>query len=696
MKIYSSLHLLAALGVLTAAGAASAEEADTSRWKCESCPYPKGTSGSVDVGVGDVTQDSAKFGDYTGLQRKGPYLDLGGTASRRGDDGYYADLTATDLGLDSRRLVGQAGREGLYSLRVGYAEIPRHLTDGAATPFLGSGGGVLTLPAGFPAGSTATMPLASTLQPIELGYKYKRFDLGGSLIAGQDWGIRVSFRHDARDGTKPTSGSFFSTVSQFAAPVNQTTDQLEVSAAYSTRRLQATLGYQLSTFRNDNEGVAWANPFFPVTAGATSGQLALAPGNQFQQVVGSAGYDITPTIRVSGDFAVGRMTQDAAYLAPTLNAVLAPTVPALPVQSLGGRADTFNGGFKITAAPLEGLRLIASYARDRRDNRTPIQSYQAVVTDMFVDATPRSNTPFSFTQDRFKLGADYRGPGSLRWSGGAEQDNRQRSYQEVVTTRETLLWGRVVGQPRDDLSLSLKLAHSWRDNSVYGTSVWFGFAENPLLRKFYLADRLRDSAEGRAEFTVNEKVSLALSATYANDDYNHSAVGLTSARSWNLGADLSYAISEQTQVHAYAQGEWIRSRQSGSEAFSIPDWTGETKDSFDVLGVGLRHAAIPNKLDIGADLTISRSRSDVAVDNSANAPAFPGATTSLDSLKLYATYKLKDNLSVTGSYWYEHYDSQDWHLDGISPGTVPNLLAFGAQPPRYNVNVFRVAMRYRF
>jgi hypothetical protein len=40
-----------------------------------------------------------------------------------------------DLGLDSRRLSGQAGREGLYSLNVGYAEIPRHLTEGARTPF---------------------------------------------------------------------------------------------------------------------------------------------------------------------------------------------------------------------------------------------------------------------------------------------------------------------------------------------------------------------------------------------------------------------------------------------------------------------------------------------------------------------------------------------------------------------------------
>ena len=48
MKAYSPLFLLAALGVLSAAGTAAAQ-ADTSQWKCESCPYPKGSTGSVNA-----------------------------------------------------------------------------------------------------------------------------------------------------------------------------------------------------------------------------------------------------------------------------------------------------------------------------------------------------------------------------------------------------------------------------------------------------------------------------------------------------------------------------------------------------------------------------------------------------------------------------------------------------------------------
>ena len=200
MRIYSSLFLLGALGVLSAASAAAAP--DTSAWKCESCPYPKGTTGTVEVGVGTVSEDSAKFGDYTGLDSSGAYLLLGGDVSHRGESGYFADLSATDLGIDARTFEAKAGREGLYSLRLGYGEIPRHFADDAMTPFLGNGGNVLTLPnvPGFPADTTAAMPLSTTLQPVELGYGRTRVDLGRHMARPARTGASLSTC--ARTGAK--------------------------------------------------------------------------------------------------------------------------------------------------------------------------------------------------------------------------------------------------------------------------------------------------------------------------------------------------------------------------------------------------------------------------------------------------------------------------------------------------------------
>ncbi len=696
MKSHTPVFLLAALGLLSVLGPALAAPPDTSGWKCETCPYPKGTSGTVEAGVGNVSDDSSKFGDYTGLEKKGAFAVLGGNVSHRGE-GYWADLRASDLGLDTRSLFGRAGREGLYTLRLGYSEIPRWTTEGAATPFLGIGSDTLTLPAGvgFPAGTTAGMPLATTLRAVELGTQRQRYQLGGSFVGLDRWVFQVNLRRDVRDGTQAGTSSFFSTAAQLPFPVDQTTDQFEVSASYAAAQWQATLGYSLSQFRNGLESLTWDNPFPPVVAGADRGRLALAPDNRFQQFFGSAGWQITPMIRASADFAVGRMTQDEAFLPATINASIAG-VPALPAASLDGRVNTYVGNLRVTATPLPGLRVVGSWSHDERDNRTGIASYPQVATDMFLATSLRSNTPFGFTLDRFKLGADYRGPGSWKFAGGIDHELRDRSFTEVVETRETTVWGRASVQALDNLMLAGKLSHSERDHSTYGVAIWFGAPENPLLRKFNLASRSRDSGGLRADITVSEQISVGLAADFANDDYDDSLVGLKQARSASLGADVAFNLSEATQITGYAHSERIRSRQDGSLAFAAPDWSGRVKDRFEMLGVGVRHAAIPDKLDIGADVSASRSRSDVAVATGVGEPAFPTQKVSLDSLRVYATYKLTERMSINGSLWHEEYDAQDWRVDGVLPATVPNLLTFGQQAPKYRVDVVRVALRYRF
>jgi MtrB/PioB family decaheme-associated outer membrane protein len=696
MKTHSPLFLLGALGVLSGASAIAA--VDTSQWKCETCPFEKDKTSSVtvDVGVGAVSDDSAKFGDFTGLKDKGAFAVLGGSGRMRGEGGFYGSASASDLGLDSRSLAAEIGQEGLYRLRLGYSEIPRSFGDGAVTPFLGVGGSGLTLPAGYSSAgklTAADILAAAPAQPIDLESKRSRLDAGLSWLFGPQWSTRVSVRHDVRDGVQRIAGSFFTNASQLAAPVDHVTDQLEVAASYYSRSLQASLAYQASLFRNGQDSLVWANPFSPQVPGSDRGQLALAPDNQFHQIVASGGYEISPTVRASADIAFGRMTQDAAFVAATLNPNLAVTSPA---SSLQGKANTFNASLRLTAAVTERLRVNASVARDERDNQTASLSYPAVTTDMFLGATPRLNQPFSFTQDRFRLSADYRGgPAGLKTSIGIDQDNRERTLQEVATTRETTVWGRASARLRENLSASVKLAHAQRDNSGYGVASWISPPENPLLRKFYLAERKRDTFGARADVNVAEGVDVGLSMDLAYDDYNDTTLGLLYGRSASAGADVSAAISDQTQVHAFVQAERVRSRQWGSQNFAQPDWAALSKDVVEVVGVGVKHLAMKGKLELGADVTFSRSRSDVTVDLGSSNP-FPTAKTSLDSVRLNATYKLQENLSLLGSYWYEWYEARDWHYDGVTASAVPNLLAFGDPPPRYRVNVLRLAIRYRF
>jgi MtrB/PioB family decaheme-associated outer membrane protein len=294
------------------------------------------------------------------------------------------------------------------------------------------------------------------------------------------------------------------------------------------------------------------------------------------------------------------------------------------------------------------------------------------------------------------ISADYRATDEIKLSGGAEHDRRDRNFQEAVTTRETTLWGRMGMQASESVALSLKLALADRDHSTFGTATWFGYPENPLQRRYNLAARQRQSAAVRADVVLGEGVSLGLDADVAVDDYKDTLVGLTYGRNSGIGADLSAVITEQVLLQVYGRSDRMESKQAGSEQAGQPDWFARNKDNIDMLGLGLRYAAIKDKLDLGADLVFTRSDNDVEMDTTAGNSLFPTATTSMDSLKIFGTYRLRENLSVTASFWHERYKSQDWRLDGVLPATVTSLLTFGAQPPQYSVNVVRLALRYGF
>ncbi len=699
MKIKKPFILLGVLSLLPAPAAAedakaAAAAVDTSKWLCKLCKFESGTSGSVEVGAGNVSDSSAKFGEYNGLDEKGGYLVGGAVARHRAAGGTYWNARAADLGLDTRSAEIDGGRQGAYGLSLSYDEIPHVISDSARTPFLGSGGASLTLPAGFPAATTALMPLAGTLQTVDIETKRKRLGVGASWLPRSGWKYALGFRRENRDGTKRASGAFFVNAAQLIEPVDYDTDQIDASASYTGRRLQARLAYYGSRFKNANDALTWQNPFtVPAFPGATAGQRALPPDNQFHQLSATLGYQLTERTRASADIAWGRMTQDESFLAPTLNGTLA--VPALPRGSLDGRVDTLNADVKLSSALTERLGLNASYAHDERDNRTPQATYPWATTDMFL-STPRANLPYGFTRDLAKLSGDYRFSQRLRASVGADHDRLKRTYQEVDRTRENTIWGKARAHALEKIDLTLKLAHGERRNDGYQAPPGITPPENPLLRKYNMASRDRDSAGLRADIAATDRLNVGLGVDTSKDDYFDSPIGLTEAKDTSLNGDLSFALSERTSLNAFASRATIKSTQAGSELFAAPDWTAENHDTVQVLGIGVRHAAIKDKLDLGADYTTTRTRGEIKVATVVPAPGFPELTTKLRTLRLYAAYRVDKKISLHGRYWHERYSSADWMLDGVAPATIPNVLTLGEQSPNYSVDVIQISLRYAF
>jgi len=108
---------------------------------------------TVEAGVGSVSRSSFKFGEYNGLQDRGPFaignLDLRGGGRYDSDDTSRWAIQGRDLGLDTRSLSLDYGKQGRFRFGIGYDELRRNYSDSYQTPYLGVGSSNFVLPANW-------------------------------------------------------------------------------------------------------------------------------------------------------------------------------------------------------------------------------------------------------------------------------------------------------------------------------------------------------------------------------------------------------------------------------------------------------------------------------------------------------------------------------------------------------------------
>jgi len=666
---------------------------DITKWVCKFCTFEEGFSFDPELGVGYVSDDSAKFGEYTGLDQQGTYLVANGDARYRHTDGVWLDLSAVDLGLDSRYFGVEGGKQGQYELHFNYKELPHFISDTARTPFLGAGSQLLTLPAGWiPGATTDTMnALDASLRDVNFETKRKLLDLGGTLESVQHWAFAINVRHEDKSGMRGTGGSFVFNDARLPMPVDYTTDQFDASAAYTAARFQARIAYYGSIFKNDDHALVWSNPYIPLGLGGTQGQLGLAPDSQFHQLVISAGYRASDMMQLTAQLAAGRMTQDDSFLSYTINPALA-TQP-LPRNSLDGLVDTLSWNFKLNATPADKVRLNLTASYDDRNNHTPQSVYDWVTTDSGL-AAPRTNLPYSFNHGLLSADVSWAFDPMLHLYGGCSLDEIRRDLQEVGRTQEGSCWGKGVLDLRGNADVSLRYTHAERTVSDYLPNPDGTPPQNALMRLYNMADRDRDELLLRIDVMKFAKFTFGFDGDVTWDKYYNTAIGLLDGRSWSAAADCAWTLSEKFSANCYFSHGQIVSSQANAEMLApSPLWFGDSTDTTDSAGAGLKYTA-GEKFDFGVDYTYSRSKGEILMQGAT--AGFPDLKSELNSAKLYVNFTPKKKLSLRLTYWYESYRSNDWALDNVAPNTISNVLAFGEQSPNYDINVISLAARYQF
>ncbi|NOQ13811.1 MAG: MtrB/PioB family decaheme-associated outer membrane protein [Methyloprofundus sp.] len=705
----------------------------------------KNFSSYIELGGLYSSSDSQKFGEYTGLNKQHGFVIGNFNIQQRdaydSDSAAYWRITGTDLGLDSRFIGAEYGQQGSYKLFFEYDQLPHNQLVGARTPFDGVGTDYLHLPDTWVRGATTTgmTLLNDSLKNIDIGTERRKYNGGFILDLSRQWNVKLVLQHEDKEGLQATGGvmgvSGFNPLSIVAPkPIDQESNDVDVQVAFNGEKGQVQLGYHLSLFDNHIDSFSWQNPYelrLPSPSGYLDnvGGLATDPDNQAHKFSLSAAYRLAPKTRINGSFSYGLMLQDNPYIAYTVNPLLSVDSP-VPRESAGAKVETLHANLVFTTKPLKSVDIRSSYTYDQRDNDTPINDYAVLRNDsenqitQLNSQTIRTQLPYGRKQHRFKIDSGYRFLARNKLSIGYAYERNDRDYAEVELTDEHNAHIKLASSFMNMLNGWVKYEYIARTGSEYqGDALYLQshsaqylatvpeavrFENDPLIRKFNLADVKRNKVSFALNWLPLEPLSVGFNGHYSQDDYEQSELGLINAENFSGTVDLNYAINEGLSLYSFYSYEYFQNQQEGYTRFSNvgllfsrdPEqfWQVDTLDKINTVGVGVDWSVIKGAFDLQLDYTYSDALTETNTRQGSNLNGDPLADlkTTLHSLNLRANYRILENMRLQLSYRYEFFITDDFALDNISPDSIDEVLGLGNFSPDYNAHVVGLSAFYEF
>lgn len=608
----------------------------------------------IEFGAENVSRSSAKFGEYTGLNKSG------GTAianfSVRGGDAYEAGegtlrwgVKGTDLGTTSRELSGTVGNQGKWNLGIGYDELRHNLANTYQTPYQGNmGGNAFTLPAGFATAANATTLTAAQLaafQTVEIGSTRKNTSLNAAFNFAPQWNITFDYNNLVQSGAKLMSfgsdnhgGAGGQTVSILPNPTNYKTDTVTLALNWAGDKGHFTGSYFGSFFRDGYDRVTWTT--YRTTS--VTDTMSTAPSNNFHQLNLSGGYALAAKTKLVGGFSYARNTQNDAFLVPEL------MVTAAPKASLDGVVVTTHADLKLTDSSIKNLALAAGIKYDKRDNRTAsnIYNFNAINGG---DTALYPNTPLSIQKTQFEVTGDYRldkkqqillgynREDIKRWCNNyavnalypagtncvvakaAKEDKLSATYKFRADDSVNMNVGYAIGHRRTESDVLARTAMIGVNGGAIGNTIkglnggdFVGFVP------YFDEDRRQQILKAGVNWQATEKLSVGANGRYTRDRYEET-YGWKSGNQLSLNLDAAYSYSDNGSLFAYLT-EQNRKRDrtdlrtlaayaGSSSSVSAPAGatdSGTLKDDDTTIGLGFKQRGLMgNKLELVGDLNYS-------------------------------------------------------------------------------------------
>lgn len=643
---------------------------------------------SISVGIGSLSQNAPRFGQYSGVRDDEGYglLDLD-VVKRNDSTGTWLTFKGRNLGLDSRELRISHERQGDWAYFLDYNQTPRYEPYTVTTAITGIGTADLTIPAGSNVGV-----------PVQLKTQREAVGLGFSKQLGNGFNFEVTARNEEKTGARLFARG--QTFQFFPEPIDSTTRQLEATVSYNKDKLHLSGAYYGTSYDNANKALTSSN-----TTGY--GPQGLPPDNQSHQLSLAGGYSFSTSTRGTFKLARAIATQEDSFMT---GVTLAPAIIAAGINNLGARVDTTLMQVGLTSRPTSKLSLVANLRYEDRDDKTPVLRYTS--TAGATSTYDGDNEPRSIKRTNGKFEASYQLPLDLRLTGGFDYEEKVRNTSAVraVSFREKTEEASYRLELRRSMSETVAGAISYvrsdRTGSDFQTTVRNnGTAGINLIAPVHLADRLRDKVRVSVNWTPTDKLSLQFMADEIQDNYDQRTkheLGIREGTSTNYAIDAAYEFTDAWQATA-----WLSSNDNSTKQAAAPGasatagastvvaniWGSNVSSQTNAVGFGLR-GKLSSRLTIGADV----SHSDI-VDQyqqyaitGAPVASLPNITTNLTSLKLHGSYAIDKRSTVRLNYVYDRYNSDDWTWSTFAYSDGTKL----TQNPNQAVNFVGISYVYSF
>ena len=701
--------------------------------------------GTLELGLGYVSDDNFMFGQYNGLNEDGATLigNLNWNSFSNTDS--YWQASFSDLGLDTREGKLTWGLPNKLRITAAFDSQLQVRNNSGGTPFRGKDS--LALPSDWVSGlyTSDFSSLEDSSRQFDRELERDQFSLAISAALDDNWQLEGSVSYEDKQGTGDVGGAIYIDASSgdaalLPAPVDYRTTELDLGLSYSSTSLNLDGRLAWSDFDNKDDLLSWQNPYSSYGSRVRYpdgiGGLGVAPDNTHGSARLSGTYLLSSTARLQFDGSYAISEQDQDFLDYTVNPQLTISEP-LPRGNLGGEVatTTFNGD--LILRPLPKLTAKASYRLRDRDYDKPRDGYRYVPGDGGNQSRPALtvyNTSNDLQSQTAGLELSYRLPKSSRLRLEIEGEQIERENAAVEETEETRITGGFRFRPWQVLQGNLELAYYNRaadtyqwDQSYYAlldaelinaTPDNQRYLNHPELSQYYLSNRERSEVKLDFNLLPTTQWSVNLNFLWREDDYDKSELGLTSSDWQRVHASASYAAGNDLTVSIYGGLDRYESSQSsrafrgGQEknAFAIypplpqasdpgRNWDLDAEDDSLTLGASVAWQ-LREDLELAADYNFidTSAAQDFKTFGAADLDPqdLPDVETRQHQLGLIGTWHMREAISLKLEYQYFRYDSDDWAWQDVQSNTVGKVLTFGERNPNESIHYMGASVLYRW